>query len=1204
MEDYDTFVQRRLSQLRRSEEEEEEEGQSRPSPTSSLISVYGRPILPPLLSGEQREEMQRHRDAAQKAAGKRKLKDEPRMACVQNILRSVQLRKTPTLEELLQESEINTKSSYPHNTSGGSQSNFFIGTKDNVSLSPSPVRKGKDGRSLPPMKSAMYSAFFTSDVTPQQSYNEGCLVDQHDSQRGSQPSSLNGACHQSLTYENVKNTISVSGMIDAGGESRGFGSSEGAYGMGGFLLHSTSDTITKMPEIISHPPIDGEELERNGLDSSFCYNFRAVKGICCTSFQECSIICDLLPSEKSESSHLDSTQTGANPHSTTVLDLDKDHILERSEDPVSLSENSGFSDNPELSETSSVHCSPTTELQSQHEPTETEPADNHVDEARPSEEPYRLSLQALLKKSQEYRRRQRMLRNQAKNTKIQERTQEQPRARAEEQSLSDKENDEFPHKVTVTTEGKRTKEKRGTFIPTVVTSVKKSWENERMIESDFNGKKTKVKSESMHLRGDGNTKEMTRVEEATTFKNNKLNMSQEVVTEPKQISAFAQQQHLSTEVSPDQGAFNLTSEQSTTYTKGVFKGIGKYHTIPAPNFCMSPVHCKSKGSVRDLETVDAAETSKGKFDGNAGLNEEHNVEEKGNLGYQNNHAAVPCLAVNLMVEGNATNVLAKSSEHIDQLESNLSRLKVLISDLESTVKENLENHSQTESITQSEFSFKGVENSEQSKNDQHMQLHQNDCDYWGDRLRDSDVDTNDAEYREWPRGELFDNIKNMREDTGPEPIFSDAEYIPLIMQEKGKEPVDLREIRLVQTLATERVKEKGTVEQGLRKTYGPHGSCRKQQPPARCILSAVQQMRIPDAFRNVPSETMAPCNVSVLSDTSNHPVERRNEMAVEGHDSLNRSYNVDRPSGLWLLERSGSDLGSKSHLVQEKHLTPEEWCEGQGGVSKVKRRLLMHATEETEKSADTSRGTGCVVRPSSSTPRAAVRLNEGQDRQENKQEQLKQAHAAQVRALQDEHRRQQEELLQPSSPLSERYRPLLSAAMKGFLTRRLLRTERVAQLVRTIRDTQQFLHAFQQQSPSRGECCSRQDLLLQDRVTLQLRAARYEVYDIFFSLSAGERMQLIRWDRELARERELRRQSGHTGHPRGKSSLSAATQKSLERKRGMMIQKKVAERHREVVMRTGHKTGFSAEQPLETKRGQFRANPQRVLKSTYSTRPR
>lgn len=43
-------------------------------------------------------------------------------------------------------------------------------------------------------------------------------------------------------------------------------------------------------------------------------------------------------------------------------------------------------------------------------------------------------------------------------------------------------------------------------------------------------------------------------------------------------------------------------------------------------------------------------------------------------------------------------------------------------------------------------------------------------------------------------------------------------------------------------------------------------------------------------------------------------------------------------------------------------------------------------------------------------------------------------------------------------------------------------------------------------------------------ILLQLRAARYEVYDIFFSLSAGERMRLISWDRDLARERELRRQ--------------------------------------------------------------------------------
>lgn len=41
-----------------------------------------------------------------------------------------------------------------------------------------------------------------------------------------------------------------------------------------------------------------------------------------------------------------------------------------------------------------------------------------------------------------------------------------------------------------------------------------------------------------------------------------------------------------------------------------------------------------------------------------------------------------------------------------------------------------------------------------------------------------------------------------------------------------------------------------------------------------------------------------------------------------------------------------------------------------------------------------------------------MRWSEGHGHQKDKQEQLKQAHAAQVRALQEEHRRQQEELLQ------------------------------------------------------------------------------------------------------------------------------------------------------------------------------------------------
>ncbi|XP_040893121.1 uncharacterized protein si:ch73-100l22.3 isoform X2 [Toxotes jaculatrix] len=1010
MEDYDEFVQRRLSQLRKGDEEEEH---SRPSPASSVIRVHGRPILPPLLSGEQREEMQRHRDAAQKASGHRKLKDDPRMAYVQTILHSVQLRKTPTLEELLRESEINTKSLYSHNTSGGSVSegNFIIGTKDSLSLSPPLVREEKDELSPPPGTSTTCSAFFTSDLIPKQSYRQGCLADQHDSQWGSQPNSRNGVSHQSLssgyvTYENVENTVGVPGMIDAVSESHGFGSSEGGYSVGGFFLHSTSDTIAKMPEIISHPPIDGEELERSGLESSFCNNFISVKDICCTSFQEDSVICDHLTEEKSESGHLDSTENGDSSHSTKVLDAGKDHILDRSEEPMSSSENTGFSDNPELSET---HQCPTTVLHSQHEPTETEAADNHADEVKPSEEPYRLSLQALLKKSQEYRRRQRMLRNQAKNTKIQERTQKEAKARAEEQSLSDKENDESPYKGAVTSEEKKAKERRSTFsfIPTVETSLRRSWENERMIESEIIGKKTNDKSESTHVTGDGNTKEMTRIEEETTLRNNKLNISQEVVTEPKQISAFIQQQPGATEASSVQ-------EQSTTNPKGAFKGVGKYHTIPAPSFCMSPVHCKS--SIRDGERVDGAAPSKGKLVINTDLNEDHSVKEESNPRHQNSHTGFPS-TVNLMVEGDVTSVLAKSSEHIDQLESNLSSLKVLISDLESTVKENLVNHSQTTSNTNSELSFKGIEHSEQSGNDQQVQLQQNDCDCWEEKLRDDDADSSDTEYREWPRRQSFNNSKNMHEDTGPEPVLRDADDVPLFMQEKGKQAATSGEIRLDKTLATEKVKDKGTGKEGLLKSYGLRGSCKRQQPPAKCILSAAQRMRIPDAFRNVPSEAMDPCDASVLLDPSNDPVERRNEMAMEGHDSthspsLNQSYDVDRPSGLWLLEGSGSNLGSEGHLVQEKHLTPESEGEGQGGVSKVKRRLLMHVTEVTQERSEDTAGADCVVRPSSSTPRAAVRWYEGHGSQTNKQEQLRQAHAAQVRALQDEHRRQQEELLQ------------------------------------------------------------------------------------------------------------------------------------------------------------------------------------------------
>ncbi|XP_030251787.1 uncharacterized protein cp110 isoform X2 [Sparus aurata] len=993
MEDYDKFVQHRLSYLRKSEEE-----YNKPSTASSLIRFYGQPILPPLLSGEQREEMQRHREAAQKVAIHRKQKDDARMAYVQTILQSVQLRKTPTLEELLQESDINTKSSYSHNSSGGSvlQSSYFIRTKESLLLSPPPEKTEKDGVSLPPLTSTTYCAFFASNVTPQ----EGSLIDRHNSQQGSKPSFLNGASHQTVssgyvTCENVENITSVSGGIDAGRESCGFSSSEGAYNSGGFFLHNTSNTIAKMPDIISHPPIDGEELERSGLESSFCTDF--IEDISCSSLQEDSIICGNLPVEKSESSHVDSTVGEDNLFVTTVPDTDKDHSLDKIQGPVSLSENSVLSDNPELSHILSTHHSPTAELHFQHDPSETEPADNHVDEAELSEEPYRLSLQALLKKSQEYRRRQRMLRNQAKNTKIQERTQEQARARTEECSLSDKENDEFSYKGTVTTEEKKTKERKGTFIHSAETSPKKSWESERINESELSGKNENFESERTHLTGDSNTKEISNVKEETTLKNNRLNNSQEVIKEPKQISTLPQQQPTMPTETHIQETFYLATCPTASQ-----RGVGKYPTIPAPNFCRSPVRCKSKGGIQDGVAADEAVTLNQRVSVNTSLNEQVNQE------IQNGHTTV-LSTVNVMVECDVKRNPARSSQHIDQLETNLSGLKVLISDLESTLTEKLGDQSRTGSYAQNEFSFAGIKHSKQIKNE-HVQLWQSECDDDDDDDDDDDGDDDSGERRQ-----SLDNIKNVHEDTGPEPNFSDTDDVPCIVHLKGPEAVNLSELRLVKSLTTERAKEKGTYNEGLTKSYGQRGGCKKQRPSAKCILSVAQQLRIPSVFRNDPSETTAPPNVSVLSDTSNYPVERRNETAVEGPDSthlpsLNQSYDVDAPSGLWFLAGSGSELSSK-------HLTPDSGGEGQGGESKVKRRLLMHVTEEMqEKRADVSRGANFVARPNSSTPRAAVQWQEGHCSQKDKQEQLKQAHAAQVRALQEEHRRQQEELLQYFQP--------------------------------------------------------------------------------------------------------------------------------------------------------------------------------------------
>ncbi|KAL0993414.1 hypothetical protein UPYG_G00107500 [Umbra pygmaea] len=123
----------------------------------------------------------------------------------------------------------------------------------------------------------------------------------------------------------------------------------------------------------------------------------------------------------------------------------------------------------------------------------------------------------------------------------------------------------------------------------------------------------------------------------------------------------------------------------------------------------------------------------------------------------------------------------------------------------------------------------------------------------------------------------------------------------------------------------------------------------------------------------------------------------------------------------------------------------------------------------------------------------------------------------------------------------------LAAITRGFLTRRLLQTEKVKQLRQTVQDTQDFILSFQTEALQKKGAISAQDLSLQERVRAQLRAARYDIHDIFFEISLEERLALLKLDRDVRTEKKLREmEKARTPKDR---VLSAATQRSLDRKK-------------------------------------------------------
>lgn len=116
---------------------------------------------------------------------------------------------------------------------------------------------------------------------------------------------------------------------------------------------------------------------------------------------------------------------------------------------------------------------------------------------------------------------------------------------------------------------------------------------------------------------------------------------------------------------------------------------------------------------------------------------------------------------------------------------------------------------------------------------------------------------------------------------------------------------------------------------------------------------------------------------------------------------------------------------------------------------------------------------------------------------------------------------------------------IINAYTRGFLTRRLLRTERVCQVIETIRES--LACALEMRNEQQLEL---KDLYLHDRLIQQLTHGCHELHSIF-SLPAAERMAIIAADRE----KERRKLTSHFKLP----ALSTATRKSMLRKQSQKM---------------------------------------------------
>lgn len=396
---------------------------------------------------------------------------------------------------------------------------------------------------------------------------------------GQQVTPTHGLSIQPSIHDLEKPTGVSCGSV-AGKDGRLFGPPDGAYDAGSVFQHSPSNTVAKMPKIICYPPLDGDELEGSGLESWFGRGFIISQGV------SHSLGTPDASADEDGGPHLHGAASTLSPSFPSVINYKKDHSPDKAK-------------------------------------------------------PVCVNLQALLRRSQEYRRHQQMLRSKGKASQVWEKT----RAQGDEQSRSDKKNHEPRHKRAETANEGPPNEKKSTFIPAEET--RRFWEKYKMTEGQF-----LCESESTPGQGDGGDRGRGRIQEETATENHPGNDA----VKPKQGSSSPRQRR---------------------------KGSRKLRMTTAATFSQSPVY-------REREIGRDEDSDANRF----------NAEQRASEAAFEHQAGSTASVCALDPADPQPERPASSSEQIDLIESSLCGLKAQLLDLESTLKENLQGHSPTGSDTQ------------------------------------------------------------------------------------------------------------------------------------------------------------------------------------------------------------------------------------------------------------------------------------------------------------------------------------------------------------------------------------------------------------------------------------------------------------------------------------------------------------------------